>query len=512
MEFLIVALLILVIIINIILFIKIKEIKPDNTIKDILIQTKTQTENLSENVKEKLENNNKILENFGNNSNEKLDKISEKLNNNLLNLNKNISQSLTESDKQVIKELTETRLNMKEDLNAIDKNIKDSLNNITKENSVSQKEVNESLKNGLLNLQKSNEEKLNQVKDDLNIIDKHIKDSLNDITKENASTSREINDTLKQGLIDLQKSNEEKLNQIQSNVNEKLDKSLNERLDSSFEKIGSQLSELYKSLGELGSMQAGINNLNKTLTNVKTRGTWGEIQLQDIIAETMQPNQYERNVKTNKGNNEDLVEFVIKIPSKDDKGEVLLPIDSKFPTDMYLSVIDASESGDKDLLDKATRGLEQRIKEEARKIRDKYINPPLTTDFAIMFLPTESMYAEVLRINGLAEYCQNNYKIIISGPSTITALLNSLRIGFANLTLNKKTQEIKKVLEAVKTQYARFGEDITKAQDRIDKASKSIEDIKKRSDSIQSKMKNIDTIEVSEAEKLLGIEENNEYD
>ncbi len=416
--------------------------------------SKERNENLLSLIKERFNDNNEYSRKQNDILQNKLDKMSDKLNENLVAINNSVNKSLTETDKNLNNQFNSTQ---------------------------------------------------EKIKNDLTKIDSDIKDSLNKIVIQNSESSKELNNTIKEGLINLQKSNEDKLNQIQNNVNEKLDKSLNERLDSSFEKIGTQLSELYKSLGELNSMQSGINNLNKTLTNVKTRGTWGEMQLQDIIAETMQPNQYERNAKTKKGDSEDLVEFVIKIPSKDDKGEVLLPIDSKFPTDMYLAVIDASENGDKELIEKAKRNLENRIKEEARKIRDKYINPPLTTDFGVMFLPTESMYAEVLRINGLAEYCQNNYKIIISGPSTITALLNSLRIGFANLTLNKKTQEIKKVLEAVKTQYDKFGEDINKAQDRIDKASKSLEDVKKRSDMINNKMKNIDSISTGEANEILGI-------
>ncbi len=471
MEIIIIILLIILIVISGIILVKLN--KPANTndkddeilqnitdLKNTTIQQsqsfKERNEDVLNLLKEKFNDNNDFTRKQDEIMQNKLDKISDKLSENLVNINNSVNKTLSETDKNLTNQFNQTK---------------------------------ESLKDNLLK------------------IDGNIKESLNNIILQNTNSSKELNNTIKDGLINLQKSNEEKLNQIQNNVNEKLDKSLNERLDSSFEKIGTQLSDLYKSLGELNSMQSGINNLNKTLTNVKTRGTWGEMQLQDIIAETMQPNQYERNVKTNKGSSEDLVEFVIKIPSKDDKGEVLLPIDSKFPTDMYLSIIDASEAGDKEQIERAKKNLENRIKEEARKIRDKYINPPLTTDFAVMFLPTESMYAEVLRINGLAEYCQNTYKIIISGPSTITALLNSLRIGFANLTLNKKTQEIKKVLEAVKTQYDKFGDDILKAQDRIDKASQSLDAVKKRSDMINSKMKNIDSISTDEAKEILGIEE-----
>lgn len=329
-----------------------------------------------------------------------------------------------------------------------------------------------------------------------------------DMLKENANGQEKLIRTLTENLDRIQKSTEEKLEGIQNDVNKKLDISLNKRLDESFGKVSTQLSELYKSLGELGEMSDGISSLNKTLSNVKTRGTWGEIQLGSILEETMQEGQYVKNIKLKK-DSDDNVEFAIRIPSREDNGEVIyLPIDSKFPVDRYTGVVDASAAGDQEALDKAIRELGQRIKEEARTIRDKYITPPVTTDFAIMFLPTESMYAEVLRINGLAEYCQNNYRVVISGPSTITALLNSLRIGFANLALNKKTAEVRKMLQAVKTQYEKLDDLIDQTRKKLDAAVVSTDKLKDRTTKIQKSMSKIDVLEsIDEADKLLEIEE-----
>lgn len=328
--------------------------------------------------------------------------------------------------------------------------------------------------------------------------------------RQNASISR-LDDNLTQklgtSLEKIQNSNERKLSEIQNSVNEKLDKSLNERLDSSFAKVTEQLSELYRSLGELSHMSEGITSLNKTLSGVKTRGTWGEAQLRDIIRETMVPSQYEEN-RITKPRSNDPVEFVIKIPSKDDSKQfVLLPIDSKFPMDVYMAIVSASEEGDPAAVQRATKQLEIRIKDEARKIRDKYISVPTTTNFAVMYLATESLYAEALRIDGLAEFVQNNYGIVIAGPTTITALLNSLRVGFENLTLSKKTEDVRKLLVAIKAQYEKLDELVGNAQKKLDAANKSISDIGYRTNQINKKMAKIsEEMSTSESDAMLGMD------
>lgn len=330
-------------------------------------------------------------------------------------------------------------------------------------------------------------------------------EKLNDMIKSNADFNEKIIIALNNSLKDIQESNEQKLDKIERTVNEKLDETLNNRLDSSFKQIGDQLIELYKSLGEINKLSNGVTDLNKTLSNVKTRGTWGEIQLQAILEQTMIPSQYETNVAT-KSNSNDRVEFAIKIPTKDDSDEfIYLPIDSKMPIDIYNRIVEASEIANAQALTAATKELEQRIKTEARTIRDKYIDPPHTTDFAIMFLPTEGLYAEALRINGLLEWCQTNCKIVISGPSTITALLNSLRLGFSNMALNKKSKDVLKLLQAIKTQYSTLSGLIDKTQKKLHDATVATEALKTRTDMIQKKMTKIEQLEMSDSNEVLGL-------
>ena len=330
-------------------------------------------------------------------------------------------------------------------------------------------------------------------------------EKLNDMIKSNADFNEKIIIALNNSLKDIQESNEQKLDKIERTVNEKLDETLNNRLDSSFKQIGDQLIELYKSLGEINKLSNGVTDLNKTLSNVKTRGTWGEIQLQAILEQTMISSQYETNVVT-KNNSNDRVEFAIKIPIKDDSDEfIYLPIDSKMPIDIYNRIVEASEIANAQALAAATKELEQRIKTEARTIRDKYIDPPYTTDFAIMFFPTEGLYAEALRINGLLEWCQTNCKIVISGPSTITALLNSLRLGFSNMALNKKSKDVLKLLQAIKTQYSTLSGLIDKTQKKLHDATVATEALKTRTDMIQKKMKKIEQLEMSDSNEVLGL-------
>ncbi len=326
-------------------------------------------------------------------------------------------------------------------------------------------------------------------------------------TSEGQIRTQEI---ISNSLKDIQNANDRRLQAIQNNVNEKLDKSLNERLDSSFKQIGDQLSTLYKSLGELQSLSSGVSDLQKTLSNVKTRGIFGEIQLKNILTDIMDSSQYEENVIT-KNRSSDRVEFAVKIPDKDDNGGfIYLPIDSKFPSDIYNKIVDASGKADAEALKLAVKELEQRIKTEARTIRDKYIDPPNTTDFAILFLPTEGLYAEVIRIAGLTEWCQNECKIVLSGPTTLVALLNSLSIGFRYLTVNRNSKEILKILSAVKTQYEKFGQLISKTQKKLQEAQSAADDLQSRSELIQKRLSKVEVMDETASSKLLGITEEEE--
>lgn len=316
--------------------------------------------------------------------------------------------------------------------------------------------------------------------------------------------------TLSDSMDRLQASNEARLDRIQGVVDEKLDKTLNERLDANFKAVGDQLGQLYKTLGELQNLSNGVTDLSRTLSNVKTRGVWGEVQLGRILEQTMTRSQYETNVATRR-NSDDRVEFAIKFPAQDGTDEtVYLPIDAKFPSDIYNKIVDASESGDAKRMSAVTAELRQRILTEARTIRDKYLNPPHTTNYAVMFLPTEGLYAEVLRIDGLTEKCQA-MGIIVAGPTTITAILNSLQAGFRNIALSKKSVEVMKLLEAVKAQFARMDEEVTRTQKKLHEAQAANDQLHHRTRIIQKRMRNIAEMEVPEAEALLEIEETQKY-
>ena len=300
-----------------------------------------------------------------------------------------------------------------------------------------------------------------------------------------------------------------KLDEIQGGINKKLDTSLNERLDQSFKNVGEQLGKLYESLGELTKLESGVNSLNRTLSNVKTRGIFGETQLENILSNILNSTQYERNVVTKKsdGANRDSVEFAVKIPDKETAGAFMyLPVDSKFPATLYDRIQEASDSMDAEALRAAVKELEVRIKQEAKDIRDKYIDPPYTTDFAIMFLPTESLYAEVLRIPGLTELLQKEYHVVVTGPTTIAALLNSLSIGFRYMAVNRDSRNILKLLSAIKTQYSKLSGLIETADSRIDSAKKATEELQKRTDLINKKLRDVEELDPVEARNLLGVE------
>ncbi len=336
-------------------------------------------------------------------------------------------------------------------------------------------------------------------------LSKSLSDNREELSKSIDSFRRSQSDMMESGFGSVRNTMNEKLGEIKGVVDEKMQKTLNERLDSNFKQIGEQLSELYKTLGELNQLSGGVQDLNRTLSNVKTRGIWGEQQLAAILEDTMSSAQYEKNVATKRGSS-DRVEFAVKLPSStgDKKTFTYLPIDSKMPSDIYNKILDASEACDSAAVAAGVKELEQRIKAEAKSISSKYIDPPYTTDFAIMFLPTEGLYAEVLRIDGLSEWCQQSEKIMIAGPTTVTALLNSLRVGFANVALNEKSAEVLKLLMAVKAQYQKFGTQIDKVMKQLDSARSGVDELKHRSDIIQKKMGSVGKLDSDEAERVLG--------
>lgn len=306
----------------------------------------------------------------------------------------------------------------------------------------------------------------------------------------------------------MQESNEKKLEEMRRTVDEKLQETLNQRINSSFKTVSEQLSKVYESLGEMKTLSAGVTDnvkdLNKVLTNVKARGTWAEVQLGNILDETI-PNMYDKNVKTNPSYNGQ-VEFAVRIPNKDSDDITYLPIDSKFPMEDYIRLSDAAERGNYEELEKARKDLERRVKDEAKLIKN-YIAPPNTTPFAILYLATEGLYAEIASgKSGVSEQLQS-MGIMIAGPSTVTALLNSLAMGFRTMAINKKANEVWKVLGAAKTQYDKFGDLIAKAKKKVDEAGRALDDADHRNAIIQKNLRTVEMLETAEADSILGIEE-----
>ena len=306
----------------------------------------------------------------------------------------------------------------------------------------------------------------------------------------------------------LVKSTEKRLDDMRVMVEEKLQKTLNERIGQSFELVRTQLENVQKGLGEMKSLAEDVGGLKKVLGNVKTRGTFGEVQLAALLEQMLSPEQYEANVKTRK-NATEFVEFAIKLPGKDGSKEpVYLPIDAKFPKDVYEQYIDAYEEGDTALIESTSRQLETTIKRMAKDIHDKYIEPPYTTDFAIMFLPFENIYAEVIRRTALVETLQKDFKIVVTGPTTLGAILNSLQMGFRTLAIQKRTGEVWSVLGAVKTEFGKFGGMLEKVQKNLQSAGDHLEEVMgKRTRAIERKLRQVEALPAEESQRMLSVDD-----
>lgn len=306
----------------------------------------------------------------------------------------------------------------------------------------------------------------------------------------------------------LVKSTEKRLDEMRLMVEEKLQKTLNERIGQSFELVRSQLENVQKGLGEMKNLAEDVGGLKKVLGNVKTRGTFGEIQLGALLEQMLSPEQYESNVKTRK-NATEFVEFAIKLPGKDGgKEPVYLPIDAKFPKDVYEQYVDAYEAGDVSLMETTSKQLEITLKRMAKDVHDKYIEPPYTTDFAILFLPFENIYAEVIRRTSLVETLQKDYKIIVTGPTTLGAILNSLQMGFRTLAIQKRTSEVWSVLGAVKTEFGKFGGMLEKVQKNLQSAGDQLEEVMgKRTRAIERKLRQVEALPAEESRKMISFNE-----
>ncbi|NJD22912.1 MAG: DNA recombination protein RmuC [Melioribacter sp.] len=300
-------------------------------------------------------------------------------------------------------------------------------------------------------------------------------------------------------LKEIQDKNEKKLEEMRQTVDEKLHATLEKRLGESFKLVSDRLEQVYKGLGDMQELARGVGDLKNVLTNVKTRGGWGEIQLENLIDQILTQEQYEKNVSTKKGSN-DKVEIAIKLPGRDlSKSELVwLPIDAKFPIEDYQRLIDAQDLANIVAINEANKAIENRIKGEAKKIAEKYLDPPHTTDFAIMFLPVEGLYAEVLRRPGLAETLQREYRVVVSGPTTLAALLNSLQMGFRTLAIEKRSSEVWKILSSVKNEFGKFGDLLDKTQKKLQEASNTIDDASKATRKIEKQLNKVEELPSNE--------------
>lgn len=323
-----------------------------------------------------------------------------------------------------------------------------------------------------------------------------LEQRLHSFSSGNAQSLENIRRSVDEKLESIRRENLRQLDEMRQTVDEKLQKTLEEKMNKSFSLVNERLEQVYKGLGEMQTLAVGVGDLKKVLSNVKTRGILGEIQLGAILSEILSKEQYEENIATKKGS-KNVVEFAIKLPS-DGAGTVYLPIDSKFPGDTYSALREAVESGDRQRIESAQKALVQRIKGEAKDIHDKYIDPPNTTEFAIMFLPFEGLYSEVVNM-GLVEVLQREYKVNIAGPSTMAALLNSLQMGFKTLAVQKRSAEVWKILGGVKTEFDKFNDVLVMTQQRLDQANKELDKlVGVRTRQIQRQLKDVESVSLSE--------------
>ncbi len=339
---------------------------------------------------------------------------------------------------------------------------------------------------------------------------------IQELTESNETRIEKLRNTIDTQLKHLQQRNEKKLDQMRETVDEKLQITLEKRLGESFKLVSERLEAVQRGLGEMQNLATGVGDLKRVLTNVKARGTWGEVQLGALLEQVLTPDQYDKNVHT-KENSRESVEFAVRLPGGDHEPEshIWLPIDSKFPQEDYLRLVDAAEAADVDAVQKATAALMSAVNRSAKEIRDKYLNPPRTTDFAIMFLPTEGLYAEVLRQSGQVEKIQQTFRIVVAGPTTLSAILNSLRMGFRTLALEKRSSEVWKILAAVKMEFGKFGDVLGRVKMQLNTASKTLDQTDVRARAMERKLRDVEDLPIEATAGVLalpdaGIDENDE--
>ncbi|MGE5560557.1 MAG: DNA recombination protein RmuC [Chloroflexota bacterium] len=329
------------------------------------------------------------------------------------------------------------------------------------------------------------------------------------LTALNEQKMAQMRETLDRSMKELREENAQKLEQMRATVDEKLHATLEQRLGESFKLVSERLELVHKGLGEMQTLAAGVGDLKKVLTNVKTRGTWGEMQLGSLLEQLLTPDQYAGNVATKQGS-ADRVEFAVRLPGGRDSGDrpVWLPIDAKFPQEDYQRLLEAQENADPAAVEAAAQALERRVIAEGKDIHDKYIDPPNTTDFAIMFLPVEGLYAEVLRRPGLAETLQRKFRVNVTGPTTLAALLNSLQMGFRTLAIERRSSEVWSLLGAVKTEFGKFGDVLEKTRKKLQEATNTMDQASVRTRAISRRLRDVQELPAGDAARLLGPTDN----
>ena len=396
-------------------------------------------------------------------------------------------------------ELNEESLRQREEQLRALQTINDGLSGILNRNAARQVDQYEAQDARQARMYNFTQESLGKFELRMQAIDKTLEQELS----KNEQRIEKMREMIERSITGMRQENEKKLDEMRKTVDEKLQDTLNRRLSQSFTQVSDRLEQVYKSLGEVHKLAEGVGDLKRVLGNVKRRGVWGEIQLGNLLSEVLASTQYKTNAQVRPGTSE-RVEFAVCLPGKEDNNSVLLPIDSKFPQEDYARLAEASEKGDAEQTEAARSALMTAVRVEARRIATKYIEPPYTTDFAVMFLPLESLYAEVVRNAELVESIQREMRVVIAGPSTLLAMLNSLQMGFRTLAIEKRSAEVWRLLGAVKNDFGNFSNVLQKTQEKLQQASNTIDSAFVRTRSIERKLRGVETLDDSEAKMLLG--------
>jgi len=433
------------------------------------------------------------------------DRLREQLDAALKNLGDSLDKRLHLTQARLDEQLATTRQTVEQRLTAIQTDSGQRLDQIRQQSEAGVKGARQEVETALKQFDESLARHLSQLIDSQRAQTGQLLTQLKELVELYDRRLSEVRQTVEQKLTSLQEDNQRSLEQIRLTVDEKLQGTLEKRLGDSFKLVSERLEQVHKGLGEMQSLASGVGDLKRMLTNVRVRGTWGEVQLERMLEQIFAPSEYDKNVATKGGT--ERVEFALRLPGRGDDGQefVWLPIDAKFPLEAYQRLQEAQEQGDVAAVDEAARQLEQRLIACAADIRNKYVAPPQTTDFAILFLPTEGLYAEALRRSGLQERLQRDYGVVIAGPTTLYAILVSFQVGFRTLAIQKRSSEVWKLLGAIKTEFGKYGELLDKVRKKLSEATNTIDDAGRRTRAIEQKLRSVEQLPLAESSQLLNL-------